>query len=135
MPDSLCPVTDTELAILDVLWTRGPSEVREIVNAVYSRHTAALHATVKSLLERLTDKGYVECDRRRFAHRFTAKVHREAYVGQQLQQLANSHFDGSLVPMLLTLVNYVRLPAADREAIRKIMDSSSATWLPARSSP
>ena len=45
--------TETELAILEVLWERGPSPVREIVDAVYGEHRRSLHATVKSLLDRL----------------------------------------------------------------------------------
>ncbi|MBW3600103.1 MAG: BlaI/MecI/CopY family transcriptional regulator [Planctomycetes bacterium] len=122
MPKRPAEVTDTELAILDVLWERGPSQIRDIVEALYTQHTPALHATVKSLLERLTDKGFVECDRSRFAHRFSALITREGYVGHQLQKLADSHFDGSLAPMLLTLIDRVKLSRKEREAIRKILE-------------
>ena len=122
MPRNVADVTETELAILDVLWSCGPSAVRDIVAALYDEHTPSLHATVKSLLERLEGKGYVECDNSGFAHRFSAKVSREAYVGRQLEQLAESHFDGALAPMLLTLVEKINLSRKDREAIRKIID-------------
>jgi BlaI family penicillinase repressor len=122
MPRNVADVTETELAILDVLWTRGQSPVREIVETLYDRHTPTLHMTVKSLLERLEGKGYVECDRSGFAHRFSAKVSREAYVGQQLNQLADSHFGGALAPMLMTLVDRISLSRKDREVIRKIID-------------
>jgi BlaI family transcriptional regulator, penicillinase repressor len=86
MPKTPAEVTDTELAILDLLWERGPSQVRDIVEGLYPQHTPVLHATVKSLLERLTDKGFVECDRSRFAHKFAPRITREAYVGQQLRR-------------------------------------------------
>jgi BlaI family transcriptional regulator, penicillinase repressor len=122
MPRNVSEVTETELAILDVLWNRGPAAVRDIVAALYDRHTPALHATVKSLLERLERKGYVECDKGGFAHRFSARVSREAYVGQQLKQLAECHFGGAVAPMLLTLVDQANLSRKDREAIRKIID-------------
>jgi predicted transcriptional regulator len=122
MPRKTAEATETELAILDVLWNRGQSTIREIVAALYNQHTPTLHMTVKSLLERLEDKGYVESDKSEFAHRFSAKVSREAYVGQQLMQLADSHFDGALAPMLLTLVDRIKLSRKDREAIRKIID-------------
>jgi BlaI family transcriptional regulator, penicillinase repressor len=115
-------VTDTELAILDVLWDRGSCQIRDIVEALYSQHTPALHATVKSLLERLAEKGLVECDRSRFAHVFLPLITREAYVGQQLQKLADSHFDGSLAPMLLTLIDRVKLSRKERDAIRKVIE-------------
>ena len=122
MPRNVADVTETELAIMDVLWSRGQSAVRDIVVAVYGEHTPSLHMTVKSLLERLEGKGYVECDKSGFAHRFSAKVSREAYVGQQLKQLADSHFKGAVAPMLLTLVDRVKLSRKDREAIRKIIE-------------
>src|SRR5436309_756559 len=100
----MAEVTDTELAILETVWSCGPSTIRDIVIALYKRHTPSLHATVKSLLERLESKGYVECDKSSFAHKFPARVSREAYVGRQLKQLADSHFGGELTPVLLTLV-------------------------------
>jgi predicted transcriptional regulator len=122
MPRNAADVTETELAILDVLWERGPSAVRDIVKALYDEHTPSLHATVKSLLERLEGKGYIRCDKSGFAHRFSAKVTRQAYVGEQLEQLAKSHFGGALAPMLLSLVERIALSRKDREAIRKIID-------------
>jgi BlaI family transcriptional regulator, penicillinase repressor len=122
MPRNVANVTETERAILGVLWIRGQCTIRDIVAALYDEHTPTLHMTVKSLLERLEDKGYVESDRSEFAHRFSAKVSREAYVGQQLKQLADSHFDGALAPMLLTLVDRIKLSRKDRDAIRKIID-------------
>ena len=42
-------------------------------------------------------------------------------MGQQLQQIADSHFDGSLAPMLLALVDRVQLSRTKREEIRKII--------------
>src|SRR5262245_9340934 len=102
-------VTETELAILDALWECGPSSIRDIVATLYGKHTTSLHATVNSLLERLEKKGYVEPDKSGFAYCFSAKVSREAYVGQQIMLLANSHFHGAVGPMLLSLVDRVKL--------------------------
>ena len=122
MPKKPTDVTETELAILNVIWDRGSCAIREIVEAIYPEHTQARHTTVKSLLERLAEKGYVESDTGRFAHKFSAKVNREEYVGKQLQKLANSHFDGSLAPMLLALIDRVKLSRKQRDAIRRIID-------------
>lgn len=115
-------VTETEFAILNVLWDRGPSTVRELVQTIYATHTHSLHAGVKSLLERLADKGFVICQRRRGVHLFSATVDRETFVAQQLQLLADSNFGGSLTPLLMTLVENVKLSRRDREAIRRIIE-------------
>jgi predicted transcriptional regulator len=115
-------VTATELAIMDVLWKQGPSTVREVVEAVYGEHRPSLHSAVKSLIDRLMEKGYVAREKKAFAHLFAAAVDRDLFVGQQLQQLADSHYQGELTPMVLSLVDRLSLTKRDREAIRKIID-------------
>jgi BlaI family transcriptional regulator, penicillinase repressor len=115
-------VTETEFAILKVLWEQGPVMVREIVEAIYHKHEHSLHTSVKSLLERLADKGFVACERRGTAHFFSAAVEKDAFVAQQLQTLADSNFGGSLAPLLSTLVDKVKLSRKDRDAIHKIIE-------------
>ena len=122
MPRKAADVTETELRILDVLWEQGATTVREIVEHLYSEHSTSLHATVKSLLDRLAEKGYVSQEASRYAHKYLATVDRETLVGQQIQQIADSHFDGSLTPMLMSLVDRAKLSRKQREAIRKIID-------------
>jgi BlaI family penicillinase repressor len=116
-------VTDTELAILEVLWDKQPCTVRDIVEALYTERSRALHATVKSLLERLEAKGFISCDKSEFAHTFSARLSRKDYVRQELEKLAESHFGGALAPLLLTLVPEMKLRRKDREAIVKLIES------------
>ena len=122
MPHDAKAVTETEFAILNVLWESGPTTVRGIVEAVYRQHTHSLHASVKSLLERLADKGFIACQRQGGVHLFSAAVERRAFVAQQLQMLAASNFGGSLPPLLNTLVDNANLSRKDREAIRRIIE-------------
>ena len=130
MPREIKTVTETEFAILNVLWDRGPTTVRKIVEAVYGEHTHSLHASVKSLLERLGEKEFVVCERHGGAHLFSATVERKAFVAQQLQVLADSNFGGSLTPLLTTLIDNVKLARKDREAIRKILESVGYVEVP-----
>jgi predicted transcriptional regulator len=123
MPRRAADVTDTELGILEVLWEHGPATVRQVVEALYGEHRPSLHGGVKSLIERLIEKGYVRRDKTGFAHQFGPAIDRDAFVAQQLQDLADSHYGGEVVPMLLTLVERVRLSHKDRETIRKIIEN------------
>jgi BlaI family penicillinase repressor len=117
------PVTETELAILEVLWNHDSCPVRSIVDCIYRKHTPALHATVKSLLDRLAAKGFVGCDASGFMHRFAARVSREEYVTRELERLADYHFGGALTPLLMSLVDQVKVSRKDRDAIRKIIEN------------
>src|SRR5690349_7546081 len=103
-------LTDAELSVMHALWRRGDgATIREIVLEMYGRHEHSLRAGVKSLLDRLIEKGFARADERGFAHKFHAAVSREAYVGRQLEQIAESHFGGALAPMLLTLAGKAKL--------------------------
>jgi BlaI family penicillinase repressor len=117
-------VTEAELSVLNHLWEHGPSVVREISRAIYAKNTPAYHATVNSLLDQLEKKRYVSRDRSGFAHRFTAIIERSALVGSQLQQIADSYFDGALTPMLLPLVDKISLSKRDRDTIRKLIEKA-----------
>jgi BlaI family transcriptional regulator, penicillinase repressor len=115
-------ITEAELSVMEVLWDRGEgATVRQIVLAVYGRHEHSLHGGVKSFLDRLIEKRYVRVDKTGFAHQFFAVVTREEFVGLQLKQIAASHFNGSLVPMLVSLVGQSKLSKADRAAIEKLI--------------
>jgi predicted transcriptional regulator len=114
-------VSETELAILELLWGRDEATAREIVEAIYGRHTASLHATVNSLIDRLREKGYVAVDPSGFAHRYSVTVKRDAIVGHRLREIANQHFQGAVAPLLLTLIDQVKLSRKDREAITRII--------------
>ena len=114
-------VTESELAVLNHLWEHGNSVVRDISQSIYGKNTPAYHATVNSLLDQLESKGFVERDRSGFAHVFTARIDRSTLVGKQLKEIADSHFNGALAPMLLSLVDTMKLKPRDRKAIRQII--------------
>jgi predicted transcriptional regulator len=117
-------VTDAELSVLEFLWDRPQgTPIREIVIEMYGRHEHSLHAGVKSFLDRLMEKGFVRVDKTDFAHRFFAEITRQEYVGKHLKRLAESHFGGSLTPLLLSLLDQAKLKRADRVAIGKIIEN------------
>jgi BlaI family penicillinase repressor len=117
------PVTETELAIMEVLWNRAPVTVREIVESLYNQHTPALHSTVKSLLDRLAGKGFIDGDTSGFMHRFSPRISRQTYVAQELERLADSHFGGAFAPLLMSLADNTKLSRKERDTIRKIIAS------------
>jgi predicted transcriptional regulator len=109
---------------MEVLWCSDTgATVREIVLAMYGRHEHSLHGGVKSFLDRLMEKKYARVDKSQFAHRFSATVTRQKFVGRQLKRIAKSHFGGALAPMLLSLVDQAKLSRKDRTAIETIIET------------
>lgn len=117
-------VTDAEFAVLSVLWELESSTIRQIADRLYPGGRASEYATVQKLIDRLEDKGAVERDRSLYVHRFTAKLSRDSLVQGNLRDVAEKLCDGSLTPVLMHLVQMVKLSDADREALRRLIDES-----------
>lgn len=115
-------VTDAELAVLEVLWERGPLSIRRIADELYPGGRASDYATVQKLLERLEAKGCVARDRSSFAHLFQARVERRDLIDRQLAEVAEKLCEGSLTPLLTHLVTHRKLSKKDREMLRKLLE-------------
>jgi BlaI family transcriptional regulator, penicillinase repressor len=113
---------DAELSVLQTLWERGPSTIRQLTDALYPSGTEAHYATVQKLLERLESKGCVSRDRSSWAHVFKAIMDRDELIGRRLQAVAEKLCGGSLTPLLTNLVRSKRLTPRERREIRKLMD-------------
>jgi predicted transcriptional regulator len=116
------PVSDAELEVLKVLWSAGPSTVRDVAAALRRQKRRLAYNTVLTLLSRLREKGFVDADRRDTAHVFRAVVSRDELVGSSLSQLADRICDGTASPLLLALVRDPRLSAADISHLKKLLD-------------
>lgn len=124
MTDKPRDVTDSELAVLDVLWEQPDATIREITEAVYDEYSPSAHATVQKLLERLEAKDCVSRDRSGFAHRFRASIGRGELIDRQLEAVADKLCEGSLTPLLLHLAGRTNLTAAERRQLRKLIERS-----------
>jgi len=106
-------VTDTELAILEVLWDKGPANRRQITDVLYPSGGPAHYTTVQKLLERLERKGYVRKSRDETMLTFTATIGREELISRRLRTVADQLCGGSLTPLLMNLVR--ARPLTERE--------------------
>src|SRR3984893_13247467 len=97
-------VTDTELAMLQVLWHNGRATRRQIADALYPGGEAAHYATVQKLMERLQDKGYVKHSRQRGVLVFTALVSRDELMNRRLREVADKLCGGALTALVMYLV-------------------------------
>ncbi len=68
--------TDAELEILTVLWSRGPSTVRDVHESI-SRRKPAQYSTVLKSLQIMAEKGLVRRNEKQRAHIYEAAQPRE----------------------------------------------------------
>jgi predicted transcriptional regulator len=113
-------VTDAELSILQVLWTRGTATVRELTEQLYPPGTGSDLATVQKLLKRLEGKRCVRRDRSAWPHQFRPAIARNDLIGRRLQTTADELCCGSLEPLVTHLVRH-RLTAKQRQDLRRLL--------------
>ena len=116
------PITEGELSILEAIWnTENPSS-RDIAETIYEKVTDSKMASAQKLLERLELKGYVRRDRSKRAHRFQATVSREEFLRSQLRSLADRHCEGSIAPLVTTLIQSKGFTKKNRQQLRTLID-------------
>ena len=113
--------TDAELAILRVLWERGPSTVREVHDALSQSHDSG-YTTVLKLMQIMTDKGLVDRDESQRAHVYTSRLGEQRTQRQLLGDLMERAFGGSPTKLVMQALSASKASAEDLTVIRHLLD-------------
>ena len=113
------------MAILGVLWERGPSTVRQ-VHDVLEPERGTGYTTVLKLLQIMHDKGLVERDDSRRSHVYAAAVQRDAIQRALVDDLENRAFGGSTASLVMRALSADRASVEELEAIRAWLDEQIA---------
>ena len=112
--------TDAELAILRVLWARGPSTVREVAEAM-GREGA--YTTVLKLLQIMTDKGLVRRDESTRTHVYKATASEDQTKRQLVADLLDKVFEGSSAKLVLQALSTRAASPEEIDEIKKLLDT------------
>ena len=110
--------TDRELDLMAVLWERGPSTVAEVREEL---DDDLAYTTVLTILRTLEQKGHVGHEEEGKAHRYFARVAREAAGESALRHMVAKLFAGSPSLLLTQLVSDDTLSAAEIKRMRKLL--------------
>ena len=114
--------TDAELAILNVLWERGPSSVRDVHDALSSEQSTG-YTTVLKLLQIMTEKGLVVRDESERAHIYEARYSEQRTQRQLLADLMERAFGGSPAKLVMQALSASKKTSAEElGAIRELLD-------------
>jgi BlaI family transcriptional regulator, penicillinase repressor len=112
--------TDAELAILKVLWTRGPSTVRDVAEAM-KREGA--YTTVLKLMQIMTDKGLVTRDDSTRSHVYKAASSEDKMQKQLVGDLLERVFAGSAAKLILQALDAGKASPEELAEIRTLIDA------------
>ena len=115
--------TPAELEILDVLWARGASTVRD-VHALLDASRPTGYTTVLKLLQIMTDKGLVDRDETQRAHVYQPRVSREATQTRLVAELADRAFGGSAMTLAMRAIGSRKATRAELAEMRRLLDEA-----------
>ena len=113
--------TAAELQILQVLWERGPSTVREVHEAL-QEEKALGYTTVLKLMQIMTTKGLVRRDENQRAHVYEAQQPAEKTKRQFAADVLQRVFDGSARELMLHALASQRSTRQEIEELRNLLD-------------
>jgi BlaI family transcriptional regulator, penicillinase repressor len=113
--------TDGELEILTVLWSRGPSTVREVHDALGARRKTQ-YTTILKLMQIMAEKGLVRRDEEQRAHVYEAAHPRELMQQQLAGDLLERAFGGSAAQMMMGALAARKVSKKEAAEIRRMLD-------------
>src|ERR687898_2484935 len=114
--------TDAELAILRVLWERGPSTVRQVHDVLVERVGPTAYTTALKLLQIMTEKGLVRRDDTDRTHIYQARLSEEQTQRQLVRDLLDRAFGGSASKLVMQALAAKRASAEELVEIRRLLD-------------
>jgi BlaI family penicillinase repressor len=115
-------ISEAEAHVMEVLWRApGPVVAEQIVVALADTQRWQA-ATVKTLLNRLLNKGAIAADKdgRRFLYH--AVLQREDWLARESESMLQRLFNGRLAPLVAHFGSQKKLSPADVAELRKLVD-------------
>ena len=113
--------TDAELAILRVLWTRGPSTVRQVLDALHEERQTG-YTTVLKMLQIMTDKRLVSRDESDRTHIYQARYSETDTQRQLVDDLLDRAFGGSATQLVMRALSNKKTTREELAQLRRLLD-------------
>jgi predicted transcriptional regulator len=111
-----------ELEVVKVLWDRGPSTVREVLEHLHGRGRKVAYTTVLTVLTRLEQKAVVASDKSGQAYVYKARISREKVTASRLKTLVTQLYDGAATPLVLQLMQSEKFSPEEIAQLQKLID-------------
>ncbi len=109
--------TESELEILNILWSKGACTVRD-VHEVLEQNKDAGYTTTLKLMQIMHDKNLLTRDASARSHVYSANVSQEKTQGQLVKKLIDNVFNGSAAQLVMQALGNHKTDKKELEAIK-----------------
>ena len=113
--------TESEMEILQVMWEKGPSTVRE-VHEILSETKDSGYTTTLKLMQIMNEKGLLNRNDESKTHIYTAAVKKESIQKQVVSKMINGLFKGSSAKLVMHALGNHRASKQEILEIKKYLD-------------
>jgi len=118
-------LTEAELRLMQVLWTKQTATVGEVVEALKNAPLLA-YTTVLTMLRILERKGYVRHQTRGRAFVYQAVVHRNEASHKAVKHLLNRFFNNSLELLVLNILENEKINSGELKRLKKMIEENES---------
>lgn len=115
-------LSENEWYIMQVLWEKSPSTLREICDALKESKGWTKHA-VSSFLKRMLEKGAIEVDESGKVKGYIAVWSREGTILEETHSILDRVYRGDLLLMVSNAVKEQKLSKEEIEELKSMLDS------------
>ena len=114
-------LSDAEWKVMTAVWDGAPATARHVLEALEA-DTGWAYSTIKTMLDRLVEKGVLEGTLKGITTHYTPLISRDDARRAAAGALAERAFDGEVSSMLAFLVSNEKLSKKEREALRAMLE-------------
>jgi len=113
--------TESEMAVLQILWQRGPSSVRE-VNDEFNKEREVGYTTTLKIMQIMAEKNYVSRDTESRTHIYTSKLKETEVRKDLIDRMVDGAFRGSAMQLVMQALGNHKTSKEELEDLKTLIE-------------
>ena len=114
-------ISEAESVVMEVLWRASPLTTEDVVAALYGKQEWQ-ESTVKTLLNRLLNKGAISAEREGRRYLYSAVMQREEWLSLESESLLERLFGGRVAPLVAHFSKQKKLTKKDLAELKRLIE-------------
>jgi BlaI family penicillinase repressor len=116
-------LTEAEWEIMKVVWEKQPCAAGTVQEVLAESRDRA-YSTVKTTMDRMTDKGFLKIEKIRNVQLFRSCISQIDAKRGEFQRMLKRAFDGALTPMMQFLIEHEGISKKQATELRRLVNKS-----------
>ena len=114
-------ISEAESVVMEVLWRASPLATEDVVAALSGKQEWQ-ESTVKTLLNRLLNKGVINAERDGRRYLYSPVMKREEWLSHESEGLLERLFGGRVAPLVAHFSNHKKLTKKDLADLKRLIE-------------